>query len=139
VSYFNKNIFLVITLLAVLLSSCVDDGAVSFPDEDPEDISTSISLVTVLRNFDQNGIITSQSDQCFSFTYPVTFSYNTDATISVDDYDGLVGVISSQSSNFNITGLQLPIDVTFNGSGINTRVLDENDFLETSRYLFWFL
>ncbi|MDH7444264.1 hypothetical protein [Aquimarina sp. 2201CG14-23] len=102
-------------ILALLFSSCVTDDSF-FPDENTDDIISSVSVVTILNNFDSNTTFLPEIEQCFKFVYPITLGYNNDATIRIDDYQGLVDVISSQETNFNVTGLQFPVRVIFKGS-----------------------
>ncbi len=112
--------------LVVLVSSCVNDDSL-FPDDNGDDITQSPALVTVLNNFDSMGDVTiSETDLCFRFVYPVVLGYNTDSSIKIDNYDGLTSVISGQSINFNISGLQFPVQIVFNGNS-DTRLTIDNE------------
>ncbi|MBQ4822681.1 hypothetical protein [Aquimarina sp. MMG016] len=103
--------------LIVLVSSCVNDDSF-FPDEVGDNITQSTALVTVLNNFrpGSGDVIISERELCFRFVYPIVLGYNTDSSIRIDNYDGLVSVMSSQSNNFNISGLQFPVQIVFNGN-----------------------
>lgn len=128
---FKTYIQLVIVLFLVLCSSCVNDDSF-FPDENTVDIVTSASVVTVLNNFASENFV-SENEQCFKFVYPITLGYNTDATIRVDSYDGLVDLIASQGANFNITGLQFPIQIVYRENDAAVTITDETSFVEVLR------
>ncbi len=112
--------------LVILVSSCVNDDSF-FPDENGDDITQSAALVTVLNNFDSMGDETiSETDLCFRFVYPIVLGYNTDSSIKINNYDGLISVISGQSINFNISGLQFPVQIVFNDNS-DTRLTIDNE------------
>ncbi len=129
-----KNLYIIakftVILLSVLIYSCVDDDAF-FQEENIDSITPSFSVVTILNNFNRSTNLTSESDQCFQFSYPITLGYNTDATIVIDNYLDLIAVISSQSENFNITGLEFPVTIMFNEGTTKTTIENENSLLST--------
>jgi len=125
-----KHIFILI--LMVIFGSCVNDDSF-FPEENNDVITSSASVVTTLYNFGLGNTILSENDQCFRFVYPITLGYNTDSSIRVDNYQGLVDVISSQRTNFNITGLQFPVQIVFRGNNTEVIISDEASLLNTVR------
>ena len=129
---FNTYIKLSTFLLLLLLNSCVNDDSF-FPEENTDNVISSTALVTVLNNFDSNVTFPSESEQCFSFVYPITLGYNTDSTIRIESYDGLVDVISSQGINFNITGLQFPVKIVFRNANEEVSIANELALLNILR------
>jgi len=67
---------------------------------------------------------------CFRFQYPIVLGYNNDSSIRIDNYQGLIDVISSQSENFNISGLQFPVQVIFKGNETPVVVEREESLLD---------
>jgi len=126
-----KTYIQIVVLILVLFSSCVTDDSF-FPDENTGDIVASTSVVTVLNNFNSESILP-ENQQCFKFVYPITLGYNTDATIRVDSYDGLVDLIASQGDNFNITGLQFPFQIIYTENDVTVTITDEASFLDVLR------
>ncbi|GAA4106544.1 hypothetical protein GCM10022393_01000 [Aquimarina addita] len=110
------------------MSACVDDDS-SFPNDNTGSITSSSSIVTILNKFGTDGIVLSEVEQCFKFVYPITLGYNTTADIRIDSYDGLLSVISSQRTNFNITGLQFPITIQFNNTNTSISIPNETSLL----------
>ena len=125
---YNTYFQYLIILWMISFSSCVNDDSF-FPEENTGDIVSSSSLVTILNNFNSEANFLPEEEQCFRFVYPVTLGYNTDSTIRVDNYDGLVAAVSSQGTNFNITGLQFPVDIVFNTEDSIRTILDEETLL----------
>ncbi|SEL85706.1 hypothetical protein SAMN04487910_3497 [Aquimarina amphilecti] len=107
-----------------LFSSCVSDDSF-FPEENTGNVISSAALVTVLNNFDATITFLSESEQCFRFVYPITLGYNTDSTIRIENYDGLVDVISSQGTNFNVTGLEFPVNIIFRNTDATVSIANE--------------
>ncbi|WP_299214486.1 hypothetical protein [uncultured Aquimarina sp.] len=129
---FNTYIQLSILLFLILLSSCVNDDSF-FPEENRDDVVSSTAMVTVLNNFNSDVTFPAENQQCFKFVYPITLGYNTDSTIRIDSYDGLIDVISSQGVNFNITGLQFPIQIVFRDTDVEVSIANETALLNILR------
>jgi len=104
-----------------------------FPEENEGNVVLSTALVTVLNNFGSETQLPAENEQCFKFVYPITLGYNTDSTIRIDNYNGLVDVISSQGINFNITGLQFPVQLIFNNSDTEVSITNETSLLNILR------
>lgn len=124
-----KNFNTYIRLYALLImisffSSCVNDDSF-LPEENTGNVISSTALVTVLNNFDSVANFPTENEQCFRFVYPITLGYNTDSTIRVESYDGLVDVISSQGANFNVTGLEFPINIIFKNTDVTISIINE--------------
>ncbi len=119
--------FLITT--TVLLSACVNDDSI-FPDTDENDITNSTSLVTVLRSLTSGPEAIPESELCFKFEYPIVLGYNTNSNIRLDNYDGLIDVVSSQSANFNISAVVFPIEIKFNKNDSIASINNESDFIK---------
>ncbi len=123
---FNTKFFLVIL---IAFCSCVQDDIVVREDDNQDDIVTSTAIVTLLNSLKSSVSTLPEEALCFTFQYPIVLGYNTTSSIEVTTYQGVVDVISSQSDNFNITGLEFPVVVILEG---NTQISidDEASFLE---------
>ncbi|WP_378176642.1 hypothetical protein [Aquimarina sp. SS2-1] len=114
------------------ISSCVNDDSF-FPEENSDRVVSSPAMVTVLNNFGSNQTVPSENEQCFRFVYPITLGYNTDSTIRIDSYQGLADVISSQGANFNISGLQFPVEIIFSDTDAVISITTETALLDVLR------
>lgn len=123
-SYFNIFSLVVVLMLAF---SCVSDDSF-FPEENGE-ITSTIALVTALNEFGTDAAEISEENLCFSFVYPIVLGYNNDSSIRISDFQGLVNVLTGQSGNFNVNGIQFPFQITFNGTNTTTTVQNEAAFL----------
>ncbi|MDY8137663.1 hypothetical protein [Aquimarina sp. 2201CG5-10] len=111
ITYFR--VLLIVQL--VLLNSCVNDDSF-IPDNSGDDITASTAVVSILNDFRAVDTSSLENELCFRFVYPIILGYNNDSTIRIDNFRGLIDVISSQSINFNITGLEFPIQIIYRNS-----------------------
>ncbi|TYP72860.1 hypothetical protein BD809_106110 [Aquimarina intermedia] len=113
-----------------VIVSCVNDDTTISTTNEPALYDQSIHLVSVLNDFSKNIAQQPETDQCFSFKYPIKLSYNTDATVELNSYAGLRTTITNQSDNFNIVGLVFPIEISFPENLATLKITSENEFLE---------
>ena len=113
-----------------VIVSCVNDDTTISTTNEPALYDQSIHLVSVLNDFSKNIAQQPETDQCFSFKYPIKLSYNTDATVELNSYAGLRTAITNQSDNFNIVGLVFPIEILFYETSTMLKITSENEFLE---------
>ncbi|MBP2832344.1 hypothetical protein J8281_09120 [Aquimarina sp. U1-2] len=126
----------IIFVITLQLFGCIDDEEIDFPERSQMNIESSNALVSVLNNI-ASDIEISNDSPCFTFVYPIILGYNNESNITIEDYDGLVSVISSQASNFNITGLVFPIEIILSNSNDVVKLTNENelfDLLENCSY-----
>ncbi len=119
-------------ILILVLSSCVNDDSL-FPEETGNKVTSSVAMVTFLNDVAQKGDTVLESQLCFSFVYPIMLGYNTDSSVQINSFSGLLDVIASQSANFNIEAVQFPIEIKFAGSETMTRIENENAFFNILR------
>ncbi len=103
----------------------MSDDNINFPDNSQFEITSSTAVVSLLKNLASGSDVIDEDQQCFTFDYPIVLGYNNDSNITIEDYNGLLSTISAQSSNFNITGLQFPLKITFKNA--NTTINVENE------------
>ncbi len=127
ITYFK----VIVLAFVMMVSSCVSDDSF-FPDETGE-ITSTIALVTILNELGSNTTLISDSDLCFAFQYPIVLGYNNDSTISIESFRGLLNAISGQSGNFNITGLQFPLQIKYRGNDTLVTIANEGDLLQVLR------
>jgi len=114
--------------IALLFGACVDDDSL-FPDTTDNKVSVSTSLIAALNALTSGSQVVPENELCFKFEYPITLGYNTDSSIRLDNYNGLVDVLSSQNSNFNVNGIVFPFDIKFSQNDSIANIKNETDFL----------
>lgn len=122
-----------IIVLFLCLSSCVGDDSFFQEENSTTTIVSSTATVTILNNFNDTINIISENNQCFRFSYPITMGYNTGSEIVIENYEALVNVISSQTTNFNITGIEFPVTIFFNTDNTPIIAEDENSLINIVR------
>lgn len=119
-------------VLVMQLSSCVNDDSF-FPEETGGNVTSTVAMVSILNDIDSRGDTVVESELCFSFVYPIVLGYNTDSNIRVNSFSGLLDVIAGQSSNFNISGIQFPVEIKFKGNDTSFKVEDEDSLYDVLR------
>ncbi len=120
--------WITVIVVLILTTSCVNDDSF-FPNSTNEEIISSIAVVSLLKNLFSETDTVTEDQQCFRFDYPIILGYNNDSSITVENYSGLISIISGQRSNFNITGLQFPVEVTFKNADRSIRIENEKALL----------
>ncbi len=116
-------------MITSFVVSCVDDENVDFPDTSQTVIVPSSGIVSLLNTLKSRIANIPEEEQCFRFQYPIILGYNNDSNITIDNYSGLQSVLSGQSENFNVTGIQFPIQVLIKATGQSTSIQNENSLL----------
>ncbi|GAA4276332.1 hypothetical protein [Aquimarina mytili] len=122
-------LYAITILVAVLLVGCVSDDQADFPNNSQINITSNAAVVSLLKNLVSETDALSEDQQCFKFNYPIVLGYNNDSNISIESYAGLLSTIAAQSSNFNITGVQFPIEITFRNTSARIRIENEQELL----------
>jgi hypothetical protein len=115
-----------IKILLLLLTVAVG-GFYSCTDNDPvenEVVTTkSISLRTTLNEIKKannisgkNSLTTDDQFFCFNFVFPITLAYNDGTVITVATYDGLLEVLTNETSTLYIEGIEFPFQVQQEGA-----------------------
>jgi hypothetical protein len=119
----NLNVLFLILLMGLLtFTSCENEEAIlddQVQDVTVESESITAALNAMTTNFDSSGNVDANNnpagniifDFCFDFVYPITLSYNTGTTVSVNDLDGLINVIINSTDQLFINGIAFPFDV----------------------------
>ncbi|GAA4274551.1 hypothetical protein GCM10022258_38470 [Aquimarina gracilis] len=115
-----------------ILSSCVNDDSF-FPDETSDQITPTVAMVTLLNDINDKGDFVVENQLCFSFVYPIVLGYNTDSSIRINSFSGLLDAIAGQSPNFNIVGVQFPIEIKFTESETTIKIENEDALFEVLR------
>lgn len=129
------------------LTSCDDDPILNV--ENPNQSSSAKTAMQTLKgHFNSDGSLrTSENpttniifDYGFEFEYPVTLSYNTSASVSINNFDNLKTVVIEMNDNLYINGIAFPFNVHTYNKNTNAIVLktinNETEFenlLDTSR------
>ncbi|HEU0137598.1 MAG TPA: hypothetical protein VFQ50_09930 [Flavobacterium sp.] len=129
-----KNVKLLLMLLVstTIFFSCSD----SEPIENQGNAESSVALRTTLAEYKKAHGISSKSandeEFCFDFVYPITFSYNTGTAVTVTSFEGLLEILSNESSDFYLDGVVFPFQVSQQASGgvTFTTINSESEFVE---------
>jgi len=139
-----KSLVLILFMGLLTFTACENEDVIL--DDQVQDVTVeSESIMAALSamgsNFDDSGNVDVNSspagniifDFCFDFVYPITLSYNTGASVTVNDLDGLVNVIISSTDQLFINGIAFPFDVeTFDdstGSVVVQTINNEAEFI----------
>lgn len=119
-----KILVLLLAFTTVTFYSCSDSN----PIENESTAQKSIALRTVLNELKSVNNITGRLTNpfCFDFVYPVTFSYNNGTAVTVATFEGLLDVLSNESSTTYIAGIVFPFQVM--GNGAITTINNEEEF-----------
>ncbi|MEO5775428.1 MAG: hypothetical protein ABIQ27_00905 [Flavobacterium sp.] len=124
-----KILLLLLTVTVAGFYSCTDNN----PVENEVVTTKSISLRTTLNEVKKANNIngkntTSTQDQllCFNFVYPINLSYNNGTVISVASYNGLIEILSNETSALYIDGIEFPFQVQHEGA--ITTIHNEEEF-----------
>lgn len=118
-----KKIKILLLLLTVAVGgfySCTDNN----PVENEVVTTKSISLRTTLNEIRKNNniqgknAVTTQDAFCFNFVFPLTLAYSDGTVITVASYDGLLDVLSNETSTLYIEGIEFPFQVQQGGAVI---------------------
>jgi len=136
-----KRILLSMIVAIFALTSCTnEEPIVNQEKEAVESVSARTAMNELQYHFDENGALRSSNNQtgnilfdyCFDFEYPVTFSYNTDTTVTVNDFDALVAVLINMTDSLYVDGIVFPFNVTVfddtTGTIVVQTITNESDF-----------
>ena len=125
-----KKIKILLLLLTVAVGgfySCTDNN----PVENEIVATKSISLRTTLneikkaQNISGKNGLTTQDQFCFNFLFPINLEYNNGTTITVTTYDGLIDILTNETSELYIDGIEFPFIVLRDGAPITINNEDE--------------
>ncbi len=123
-----KQLLVALFFAMVLVNSCQADQDGSLLNENPnnqERIALQ-SLFNGMTDETYNAVSSNYTADslCFHFVYPIQLTYNTQNTITINNFNGLIEVINNQSAQLYITGIVTPFQITMNGQTqtINTEV-----------------
>ncbi|WP_162126203.1 hypothetical protein [Flavobacterium phycosphaerae] len=125
-----KKIKLLVLLLTITIGglySCTDSN----PVENEVVTSKSIALRTTLNELKKtnnlNGKLNKDQTLCFQFVYPISLSYNDGTVVTVNSYQGLLDVLTNESSNLYIDGIAFPFQVQEDTAAVTT-ISNEAEF-----------
>ena len=138
-----KFTFLSMLITLFLVTACTNNEPVTEDQQQTEESqSISIALNQLSNQFDLNGNVSQTNnpagnivlDFCFDFVYPLTLSFNNDATVEVTDLNGLIDIIIASTEDLYINGIAFPFDVeTFNDDSNTIEVVtinNEEEFID---------
>ena len=117
----NKILFYIsIFITLISLVSCTNNEPVVQEQQTTQSVSVKTAMQELQSHFDGNGALSTDNnptgniyfDYCFDFEYPVTFSYNTGVTVTVNDFDDLIDVLVNMTDALYIDGIVFPFNVT---------------------------
>lgn len=122
------KILVLLVLTSVTFNACSDSN----PIENESTTQKSIALRTVLNEFKTSNNLSGKTDPangfCFEFVYPLTFSFNNGTLVTVISLEGLIDVLSNETTNLYIEGIEFPFQVTGSNGAITT-ITNEEEFI----------
>lgn len=125
-----KILVLLVAVCAATFYSCTDNN----PIEDEAVTQNSTALRTAMNELkkannisDKTANATTANPFCFDFVYPLTLSYNTNTTVTVNSLGGLLNVLASENPTLYISGISFPFQVMRNGAV--TTISSEGQFI----------
>jgi hypothetical protein len=142
-----KQTFFILFLAVLTFTSCENEGTIlDDQQQDPTEESEAVveALAKMSNMYDDSGNLETNSnstgnivfDFCFDFVYPITLSYNTGATVAVNDLDELVTIIINSTDQLFVNGIAFPFNVeTYNASTGSINIVTINDEVEFTNLL----
>lgn len=139
----NFKLFLLSFLLvAGFMTSCTNDEPVIEEQNTDESAAITTSLSELSLQFNSQGDIEPSEnpsgnivfDFCFDFVYPLTLSYNTGTTVTVESLEDLVVILINSNQDLFINGIAFPFDVeTYDDDSdaiVVVTINDEEEFID---------
>ncbi|MBC7607666.1 MAG: hypothetical protein H7199_12035 [Burkholderiales bacterium] len=106
------KLFLFLLVALPVFNSCSEDN----PIKKQATTKSSNALRIMLAEYKKVQGISNRSSEpetfCFEFVYPMTFSYNDGTVVTVTSFDGLIEILSNETSELYLEGIQFPFQVT---------------------------
>ena len=129
-----KLLFIFMVLSAVTFYSCSDNDPIQNTRAVAQE---SIALRTALNEMKIHNDIAGRHPEdgktsnlaspfCFDLVYPVTLSMNNGTTITVNNFEGLIDILLSESPAIYVSGIVFPFQVMQSGSVLT--IGSESDF-----------
>lgn len=128
-----KILFVLLAVSAATFYSCSDSDPVA---NHPIVTQKSVAMRTALNEVKKSNAIGNRSAHaagktatdpfCFDFVYPLTFQFNNGTLVTVANFQGLVDVLTNESSTFYVEGMVFPFHVT--RAGVVLTISNEDDF-----------
>lgn len=123
-----KSLLLLLVFTSALFYSCSD----SDPIENETSAQKSIALRTTVNELKKAHNVSGRSSDdsvfCFNFVYPITFTFNNGTEVTVTSFAGLLDVISNESPQLYLEGVEFPFQVSQEGQV--TAIATEDEFVQ---------
>jgi len=135
-----KFIYLSILLVFFTLASCDNNDPVIDVQNPNQSASAKTSMLELQSHFNTDGSLRDGNnptndiifDYCFNFQLPVTLSYNTGVTVTINEFRDLVGVLINMTDDLYIDGIVFPFNVEVYNDNTDSIVVqtinNETDF-----------
>lgn len=122
-----KILVLIFSVLTAILVSCSTDEI--------DETQKSDALRIYLNEYKKvNGLtgknLTTNSNVCFEFVYPLTLSYNNGSTVTVQNESELYNLLDNETADLYINGIAFPFQLLVSGSTTPVTITNEVEFWE---------
>jgi hypothetical protein len=137
-----KNLLVSLIIIVFIFSSCKnEDSIIDTVQEANQSTSLVIAMGELASHFNDEGVLIEGEnpvgnilfDFCFDFVYPITLVYNNDSQITIENFEGLIAILTSQSETLFVNGIAFPFQVEVldeDGIMVIQTISNETDFLE---------
>lgn len=114
-----KFIYLSILLVVFSLVSCENTDPIVDTENPNQSASARTAMQELQRHYNDDGSLNNANnpvgnivfDYCFDFQLPITLSYNTGATVVINESEDLINVLISMTDELYIDGIVFPFNV----------------------------
>ncbi|WP_196889147.1 hypothetical protein [Aureivirga sp. CE67] len=103
-----------------------------------EGLRTFLNVIKNLNLQNANARTTTDDELCFDFVYPITLGYNDGSTVEVESLNHLIEVLTDETEDLYIEGINFPFDIVFAADDNVMTVESEEDIisaLENCEYM----
>lgn len=121
-----KSLMLFFSISTLVLVSC-SSGDESVDAQKSSALRIFLNEFKIANNISGRSMST-DSDMCYDFVYPITLSFNNETTIIVTSESELVELLESETNQLHFNGLVFPFSLIAPGSTTPITISNESEF-----------